>query len=108
MNFAANSTLPEVTRVLTALALVCLITFVAFVTSDLLVRVLGQNASKVVSRLMGLILAVIGVQMVIEGGGPRRGRGVVKKRQSIPGANKALLARGELQFLTKHRSSELG
>lgn len=69
MNFAANSTLPEVTRVLTALALVCLITFVAFVTSDSLVRVLGQNAIKVVSRLMGLILAVIGVQMVIEGGG---------------------------------------
>ena len=67
MNFAANSTLPEVTRVLTALALVCLITFVAFVTSDSLVRVLGQNAIKVVSRLMGLILAVIGVQMVIEG-----------------------------------------
>ena len=67
MNFAANSTFPEVTRVLTALALVCLITFVAFVTSDSLVRVLGQNAIKVVSRLMGLILAVIGVQMVIEG-----------------------------------------
>jgi multiple antibiotic resistance protein len=56
-----------VTRVLTALALVCLITFVAFVTSDSLVRVLGQNAIKVVGRLMGLILAVIGVQMVIEG-----------------------------------------
>jgi multiple antibiotic resistance protein len=37
------------------------------VTSDSLVRVLGQNAIKVVSRLMGLILAVIGVQMVIEG-----------------------------------------
>jgi len=67
MNFAANSTFPEVTRVLTALALVCLITFVAFVTSDSLVRVLGQNAIKVVGRLMGLILAVIGVQMVIEG-----------------------------------------
>ena len=67
MNFAANSTFPEVTRVLAALALVCLITFVAFVTSDSLVRVLGQNAIKVVSRLMGLILAVIGVQMVIEG-----------------------------------------
>ncbi|MFP8872676.1 MAG: MarC family protein [Myxococcota bacterium] len=67
MNFAANSTLPEVTRVLAALALVCLITFVAFVTSDSLVRVLGQNVIKVVSRLMGLILAVIGVQMVIEG-----------------------------------------
>ena len=80
MNFAANSTLPEVTRVLTALALVCLITFVAFVTSDSLVRVLGQNASKVVSRLMGLILAVIGVQMVIEGGAAARSR----RREKTP------------------------
>jgi multiple antibiotic resistance protein len=31
------------------------------------VAVLGQNAIKVVSRLMGLILAVIGVQMLIVG-----------------------------------------
>lgn len=30
-------------------------------------RFLGQNAIKVVTRLMGLILAVIGVQMVLLG-----------------------------------------
>jgi multiple antibiotic resistance protein len=39
----------------------------AFLASDSLVSFLGQNAIKVVSRLMGLILAVIGVQMLIVG-----------------------------------------
>jgi multiple antibiotic resistance protein len=67
MNFSANSTLPEVVHVLSALGLVCLMTLVAFVASDSLVKFLGQNAIKVVSRLMGLILAVIGVQMLIVG-----------------------------------------
>jgi len=67
MNFAAESSFPEVVRVLSALALVCLLTFAAFVFGGAVVRFLGQNAIKVVSRLMGLILAVIGVQMLIVG-----------------------------------------
>lgn len=67
MNFAADSTLPELGLVLSALGLVCLLTLAAFLASDSLVSFLGQNAIKVVSRLMGLILAVIGVQMLIVG-----------------------------------------
>jgi multiple antibiotic resistance protein len=67
MSFAAESTMPEVIRVLSALAVVCALTWAAFAGSESLVAFLGQNAIKVVSRLMGLILAVIGVQMLIEG-----------------------------------------
>jgi len=67
MSFAAESTVPEVTRVLIALALVCAINLVAFLGSASLVRFLGQNGIKVVTRLMGLILAVIGTQMLIVG-----------------------------------------
>jgi multiple antibiotic resistance protein len=67
MNFAAEATLPEVIRVVSALAVVCLLNGAAFLGGDSLVRFLGQNAIKVVSRLMGLILAVIGVQMLIVG-----------------------------------------
>ena len=67
MNFAAESSVAEIARVLAAFALMCALTFAAFVGSGWLSRVLGQNAIKVVSRLMGLILAVIGVQMLIEG-----------------------------------------
>lgn len=67
MNFTADATLPEVVRTLSALALVCILTWLAFLSSDSLVKFLGQNAIKVVTRLMGLILAVVGVQMLIAG-----------------------------------------
>lgn len=67
MNFAAESTFEEVVRVLTAFGLMCVITFLAFVGGQWFAKVLGQNGIKVVSRLMGLILAVVGVQMLIEG-----------------------------------------
>jgi multiple antibiotic resistance protein len=67
MNFAAGSTVVEIVRVLTAFGLMCFITFLAFVGGQWLAKVLGQNGIKVVSRLMGLILAVVGVQMLIEG-----------------------------------------
>ena len=69
MNFAAESTLPEVARVLGAFGLMCVATWATFLGSESVTRFLGQNAIKVVTRLMGLILAVIGVQMLIEGVG---------------------------------------
>jgi len=50
-----------------AFAVVCVLTWIAFVPSQTLGRFLGQNAIKVVSRLMGLLLTVIGVQMLIAG-----------------------------------------
>ncbi len=67
MNFAAESTFVEIIRVLTAFGLMCVFTFIAFIGGQWLARVLGQNGIKVISRLMGLILAVVGVQMLIEG-----------------------------------------
>ncbi|WP_428035409.1 MarC family protein [Amphritea sp.] len=67
MNFAAESTLSEISRVMIAFGAMCVLTFIAFIGGQWLARYLGQNAIKVVSRLMGLILAVIGVQMLIEG-----------------------------------------
>jgi multiple antibiotic resistance protein len=67
MSFAAEATLPALLRVIAALALVCGINVVAFLSAGALVRFIGQNGIKVVSRLMGLILAVIGVQMLIAG-----------------------------------------
>ena len=67
MNFAAGATWVETGRVLAALATVCALNCLAFNSANAMVGYLGQNAIKVVSRLMGLILAVIGVQMFIEG-----------------------------------------
>lgn len=67
MNFAAESSLPEIASVLIAFALICLLTLVAFLGGPWLARTLGDDAIKVVSRLMGLILAVVGAQMLIDG-----------------------------------------
>ena len=67
MNFAADSTMPEVIRVVGALAVICALTLVSFLMGEKITRYLGQNAIKVITRLMGLILAVIGVQMLVVG-----------------------------------------
>jgi len=67
MNFAADSTMPEVIRVVGALAVICALTLVSFLMGEKITRYLGQNAIKVITRLMGLILAVIGVQMLVIG-----------------------------------------
>ncbi len=67
MSYAAETTVPALLRVIGALAVICLLTWAAFVGGQGMMRFLGQNAIKVISRLMGLILAVIGVQMVIAG-----------------------------------------
>lgn len=69
MSFAADSTIPEISRVVGAFAISCVITWAAFVGGQAMVRFLGANAIKVISRLMGLILAVIGTQMFIAGVG---------------------------------------
>jgi multiple antibiotic resistance protein len=67
MNYAADSTLPEIFRVLIAFGLICIITGLAFISGPWFARRLGQDAIKVVTRLMGLILSVIGAQMLIDG-----------------------------------------
>jgi multiple antibiotic resistance protein len=45
----------------------CLITWAFFVAGERFVKFIGDNGIKVITRLMGLILAVIGVQMLIAG-----------------------------------------
>jgi multiple antibiotic resistance protein len=53
--------------VIVAFAVVCLITTICFLGSETLVRHVSPSFLNVTGRLMGLILAVIGVQMVISG-----------------------------------------
>lgn len=69
MSYSAGGTLHDAVRVISAFAIVCLLTLVCFLGGERLVQYLGRTAIKVVTRLMGLILAVVGVQMLIEGVG---------------------------------------
>tara|TARA_R110002096_G_scaffold113320_8_gene246392 strand:+ start:3775 stop:4401 length:627 start_codon:yes stop_codon:yes gene_type:complete len=67
MSFTAGESSEKLGIVLGALALNCVVTLVSFLAGEKLTRFLGPNAIKVVTRLMGLLLAVIGVQMLITG-----------------------------------------
>lgn len=52
---------------LAAFGSLCLITYVLFLYGKTVVRLIGQNVMNIVTRMMGLILAVIGAQMLIAG-----------------------------------------
>jgi multiple antibiotic resistance protein len=67
MSFVAERSLAHLGVTLAGFAVVCLISYVSFVSGERLIRYIGDNAVSAVTRMMGLILAVIGVQMFIEG-----------------------------------------
>ena len=67
MNYSAEAGWAAPLITLAMFAVLCLITFAAFIYSEKIVGVLGQSGLNIVTRLMGLILAVIGTQMLIEG-----------------------------------------
>ena len=43
------------------------LSYVLFVSGERFVKYIGDSGIKVITRMMGLILAVIGVQMLIQG-----------------------------------------
>ena len=52
---------------LTAIIITCLIIFITFYFATLIIRVMGVGGIRVVTRLMGLLLAVIAVQFMVSG-----------------------------------------
>ena len=67
MNFSTTGGIPGMVVTIAAFAVLCVITYIFFISGQRLVRKLGDNGLSVMTRLMGLILAVIGTQMVITG-----------------------------------------
>ena len=67
MNFAATGGFMETTMTIATFAVLCLITYIFFIYGERLVHYLGSAGLNVITRIMGLILAVMGVQMLIEG-----------------------------------------
>ena len=66
MNFAAGGWL-HIAISLASFAVICGATYFCFICSDRLAAFLGQNGMNVVTRLMGLIVASIGVSMLLAG-----------------------------------------
>ena len=67
MSFSASGGWSKISITIGVFALLCCITFAFFLFSQKIINLLGENGLKITTRLMGLILAVIGVQMLIEG-----------------------------------------
>ena len=67
MNFSATGNSMEIIITIAVFALLCLITYAFFLTGQRLIGFIGKGGINVVTRLMGLILSVIGTQMVIVG-----------------------------------------
>lgn len=80
MNFAAAGGVSEFVVTVGAFFVLCIISYVFFVSGERFVNHIGHNGIKVVTRLMGMILAVIGVQMLILGIG-----GAVSEFHSLAG-----------------------
>ncbi|WP_230660603.1 MarC family protein [Psychrobacter sp. I-STPA10] len=67
MSLTAHHTLVDKLTTISAFGVLCIITYVLFLYSKSIVKIIGDNAMTVMTRMMGLILAVIGAQMLIAG-----------------------------------------
>jgi multiple antibiotic resistance protein len=67
MNFSAEGGITAMVVTIASFAVLCLITYLFFVFGEKFVTFIGPGALGVITRLMGLILAVIGIQMLVEG-----------------------------------------
>lgn len=67
MNFVTDADFIHIGIVIAIFALMIFLTYIAFSISDLVVKKVGANLIAVIGKLMGLILAIIGTGMIIEG-----------------------------------------
>ena len=67
VSFASGRGVSELVTTIAAFFVLCLVSYGFFLFGNRFVAYLGANGIKIVTRLMGLILAVIGTQMVIAG-----------------------------------------
>lgn len=67
MNYSSSNGWMEIIITLSVFAVLCLITFICFIFSSRILAAIGNSGLSIVTRLMGLILAVIGVQMLLVG-----------------------------------------
>lgn len=67
MNYSANGGILDVIITIGTFAVLCGITYTCFIFGERFVTYIGESALGAITRMMGLILAVIGTQMVLEG-----------------------------------------
>lgn len=67
MNFVSNAQPLQIGLVIAIFGLMSILTFLTFRASDLIVKIFGNNVISVIGKIMGLIIAIIGTGMIIQG-----------------------------------------
>jgi|TARA_R110002051_G_scaffold137916_2_gene210523 multiple antibiotic resistance protein len=67
MNFVSSAQPVHIAIVIGIFAFMSLLTYFTFRLSNLIVRLVGYNVISVIGKIMGLIIAIIGTGMIIEG-----------------------------------------
>jgi multiple antibiotic resistance protein len=67
MNFVSNAAPLQMFLVIAIFGSMSLITFYTFKLSDFIVKMVGNNVISVIGKIMGLIIAIIGTGMIIQG-----------------------------------------
>ena len=67
MNNVTNASYLHIGIVIGIFALMIYLTYLSFKLSDVIVKKVGENMILVIGKIMGLILAIIGTDMVIDG-----------------------------------------
>lgn len=67
MNFAAVASFTQVFITILIFALFVFLTYWAFNFSEYLVRIIGHKNFKIIGKIMGIILGVLGANMLLEG-----------------------------------------
>ena len=67
MNYTTTASYVDMAIIVAMFGLIMVLNHLAFISSDYLVRFIGQNKIIVIEKIMGLIIAIIGTNMLIEG-----------------------------------------
>ncbi len=67
MNYSASGNVTHILLTILAFAILCMITYLCFLYGTKIVDKIGESGISITTRLMGLILTVIGMQMGIQG-----------------------------------------
>ncbi|MDT0686919.1 MarC family protein [Autumnicola psychrophila] len=67
LNYTTTASYLDMVIIVAMFGLIMFLNHLAFLSSDYLVRYIGQNKIVVIEKIMGLIIAIIGTNMLIEG-----------------------------------------
>lgn len=67
MNYTTTADYLDMLILVVMFGLIMYLNHLAFISSDYLVRLIGQNKIIVVEKIMGLIIAIIGTNMILQG-----------------------------------------